>query len=70
MLKRAAAQCAFATCDGENAITVVKMPLAIASKRAIGAAPQADSPLVILIVALRLPQAVTDIDHPPRRRLA
>jgi hypothetical protein len=66
MAKRAAAHCAFASCDREDVITALKMPRAIAPATVIAAVPQIESPLLSLSFALRLPQRSADIDHPPR----
>jgi hypothetical protein len=70
MAKRAAAQCAFATCDQEGVVTALKMPRAIAPATVIAAVPRMETPLETLAVALRLPLGGTDIDHPPRLLLA
>jgi hypothetical protein len=70
MAKRAAAQCAFATCDRKDLVTALKMPRAIASQNAIAAVPHLESRLVTFSFALPAAQGVTDIDHPPRLLLA
>src|ERR1700716_3279544 len=70
MAKRAAAQCAFTTCDREGVVTALKMPRAIASESSIATVPSMESRLQTLTFALRLPLSGTDIDHPPRLLLA
>src|SRR5438477_4157460 len=70
MAKHAAAQCALATCDREEAVTALKMPRAITQASVVADVPQIEDELVHPTFALQLTQGIADIDHPPRLFLA
>src|SRR2546421_7827954 len=70
MAKRAAAQCALATCAREEVVTALKLPRAIMRAIVVADVPQIEDELVHPTSALQLTRCTADIDHPPRLLLA